>query len=124
MNELGGKARLGTQIFEQRRYHIDVLIFVERGAGSRIWDVDGNEYIDYLLAYGPLILGHAHPVIVDAVQRQLSRGSVYGAPHRLEAEVAELLAEIYPSIDMVRYSSAGTEAVSVLSVNAEREPAR
>jgi glutamate-1-semialdehyde 2,1-aminomutase len=86
-------------------------ILVEHGAGSHIWDVDGNEYIDYLLAYGPLILGHAHPAIVDAVQRQLSRGSVYGAPHRLEAEVAELLAEIYPGIEMVRFSSAGTEAV-------------
>jgi glutamate-1-semialdehyde 2,1-aminomutase len=86
-------------------------IFVERGAGSRIWDVDGNEYIDYLLAYGPLILGHAHPVLVEAVQRQLSVGSVYGIPNRLELEVGELLAEIYPSIEMVRYSSSGTEAV-------------
>ncbi|HLY48665.1 MAG TPA: aspartate aminotransferase family protein [Solirubrobacteraceae bacterium] len=86
-------------------------IFVARGAGSRIWDVDGNEYIDYLLAYGPLILGHAHPEIVTAVQRQLSLGSVYGIPHRLESEVGELLAEVYPSIEMVRYSSSGTEAV-------------
>jgi glutamate-1-semialdehyde 2,1-aminomutase len=86
-------------------------IFVTRGAGSRIWDVDDNEYIDYLLAYGPLILGHAHPVLVDAVQRQLSLGSVYGIPHRLELEVGELLAEVYPSIEMVRYSSSGTEAV-------------
>lgn len=86
-------------------------IFVSRGAGSRIWDIDGNEYIDYLLAYGPLILGHAHPVLVAAVQRQLSLGSVYGIPHRLELEVGELLAEVYPSIEMVRYSSSGTEAV-------------
>jgi len=86
-------------------------IFVGRGAGSRIWDVDGNEYIDYLLAYGPLILGHAHPTLVDAVQRQLSLGSVYGIPHRLEFEVGELLAGLFPSIEMVRYSSSGTEAV-------------
>lgn len=86
-------------------------IFITKGSGSRIWDVDGNEYIDYLLAYGPLILGHAHPVLVEAVQKQLSRGSVYGIPHRLELEVGELLAEIYPSIEMVRYSSSGTEAV-------------
>jgi glutamate-1-semialdehyde 2,1-aminomutase len=86
-------------------------IFVSRGSGSRIWDVDGNEYIDYLLAYGPLILGHAHPVLIEAVERQLRNGSVYGIPHRLELEVGELLAEVYPSIEMVRYSSSGTEAV-------------
>ena len=86
-------------------------IFVERGEGSRIWDVDGNEYIDYLLGYGPLILGHAHPVLVEAVRRQLNLGSMYGIPHRLEFEVAELLAEIFPGIEMVRYSSSGTEAV-------------
>lgn len=86
-------------------------IFVTHGSGSRIWDVDGNEYIDYLLAYGPLVLGHAHPLVVEAVQRQLTRGSAYGIPHRLELEVAELLVELFPSIDMVRFSSAGTEAV-------------
>lgn len=86
-------------------------IFIVRGSGSHIWDVDGNEYIDYLLAYGPLLLGHAHPSIVEAVQRQLSLGSVYGIPHRLELEVGELLADLFPSIDMIRFSSAGTEAV-------------
>jgi glutamate-1-semialdehyde 2,1-aminomutase len=86
-------------------------IFVTHGSGSRVWDVDGNEYIDYLLAYGPLVLGHAHPVLIDAVQRQLSLGSAYGIPHRLEVEVGELLADLFPSIDMVRFSSAGTEAV-------------
>ena len=86
-------------------------IFIARGSGSHIWDVDGNEYIDYLLAYGPLLLGHAHPAIVEAVQRQLSIGSAYGIPHRLELEVGELLADLFPSIEMVRFSSAGTEAV-------------
>jgi glutamate-1-semialdehyde 2,1-aminomutase len=86
-------------------------IFIVRGSGSHIWDADGNEYIDYLLAYGPLLLGHAHPAIVEAVQRQLSQGSAYGIPHRLELEVGELLADLFPSIDMIRFSSAGTEAV-------------
>jgi glutamate-1-semialdehyde 2,1-aminomutase len=86
-------------------------IFITHGAGSRIWDVDGNEYIDYLLAYGPLVLGHAHPRIVEAAGRQLARGSVYGIPHRLELEVGELLADLFPSVEMVRFSSSGTEAV-------------
>jgi glutamate-1-semialdehyde 2,1-aminomutase len=86
-------------------------IFITHGSGSHIWDVDGNEYVDYLLGYGPLLLGHAHPTLIDAVQRQLSRGSVYGIPHRLEVEVGELLADLFPSIEMVRFGSAGTEAV-------------
>jgi glutamate-1-semialdehyde 2,1-aminomutase len=86
-------------------------IFVTHGDGSRIWDVDGNEYIDYLLAYGPLVLGHAHPALVAAVGRQLSEGSAFGIPHRLELEVGELLADLIPSIEMVRFSQAGTEAV-------------
>jgi glutamate-1-semialdehyde 2,1-aminomutase len=86
-------------------------IFVTRGAGSRIWDVDENEYIDYLLGYGPLVLGHAHPALLEAVRGQLASGSTFGIPHRLELEVAELLAHLYPSIEMVRFSSAGTEAV-------------
>ena len=86
-------------------------IFVSRGSGSRIWDVDGNEYIDYLLGYGPLVLGHSHPVLMEAVREQLTAGSTFGIPHRLEAEVAELLGDLYPGIEMVRFSSAGTEAV-------------
>jgi glutamate-1-semialdehyde 2,1-aminomutase len=86
-------------------------IFVSHGLGSHIWDVDGNQYVDYLLAYGPLVLGHAHPALIAAVQRQLGLGSAFGIPHRLEVEVGELLADLIPSIDMVRFSSAGTEAV-------------
>ncbi len=86
-------------------------IYVTHGAGSRVFDVDGNEYIDYLLAYGPLVLGHAHPALTAAVARQLDKGSVFGIPHPLEAEVGELLAALFPSIEMVRYSQSGTEAV-------------
>jgi len=86
-------------------------IFVTHGEGSRIWDVDGNEYIDYLLGYGPLVLGHAHPALIEAVQRQLGLGSTFGIPHRLELEVSELLADLYPGIEMIRFGQAGTEAV-------------
>jgi glutamate-1-semialdehyde 2,1-aminomutase len=86
-------------------------IFVERGEGSRIWDVDGNEYIDYLLAYGPLVLGHANPRWVAAVAAQMKRGSVFGASHRLEIEAAEQLIDLMPSYEMVRFQQSGTEAV-------------
>lgn len=86
-------------------------IYVTHGAGSRIWDVDGNEYIDYLLAYGPLVLGHAHPALVEAVRAQLGAGSAFGIPHRLELEVGELLADLIPSVEMVRFGQTGTEAV-------------
>jgi glutamate-1-semialdehyde 2,1-aminomutase len=86
-------------------------IFVERGEGSRIWDVDGNQYIDYLLAYGPLVLGHANPQLAAAVAAQMKRGSVFGAPHKLEIEAAEQLIDLIPSFEMVRFQQSGTEAV-------------
>lgn len=86
-------------------------IFFSHGSGSRLVDVDGNEYVDYLLGYGPLVLGHAHPAIVEAVSAQLRRGSIYGAGHVLETRVASRLAELFPSIDMVRFGQSGTEAV-------------
>ena len=57
---------------------------IDHGRGSRMWDVDGNEYVDYLLGYGPLVLGHAHPRLVEAISRQAARGSIYGAGHALE----------------------------------------
>ena len=86
-------------------------IFIDRGEGAYLFDVDGNRYIDYLLGYGPLVLGHAHPAIVAAVTRQLRRGSMYGASHPLEPQVAGALVELMPGIEMIRFSSAGTEAV-------------
>jgi glutamate-1-semialdehyde 2,1-aminomutase len=86
-------------------------IFISHGKGSRIWDVDGNEYIDYLLAYGPLVLGHAHDELVTAVAHQIERGSVYGASHPLELEVAERLVGLIPSLELVRFGQSGTEAV-------------
>jgi len=84
--------------------------FVERAAGSRIWDADGNEYIDYVLSWGPLILGHAHPAVVAAVRDAAGRGTSYGAPTAGEVELAELVREFFPSMERLRFVSSGTEA--------------
>jgi glutamate-1-semialdehyde 2,1-aminomutase len=84
--------------------------FTERAKGSRIFDVDGKEYIDYCLGYGPLILGHAHPKIVEAVKTQLENGSLYGTPTEQEVELAELICKVVPSAEMVRLVSTGGEA--------------
>ena len=74
-------------------------IFIARGAGPRMWDVDGNEYVDYLLGYGPLVLGHAHPRLVEALTRQARLGTIYGAGHPLELAVAEWLTALVPSME-------------------------
>ncbi len=84
--------------------------FIERGAGACVWDADGNRYIDYVLSWGPLTLGHAHPQVVDALQDAAARGTSYGAPTRLETELAELVISLVPSIDMIRFVNSGTEA--------------
>lgn len=78
--------------------------------GSRLYDADGNEYIDYLGAFGPLILGHAHPQVVAAVQEAAGRGAAYGLTNELEVELARLVCEAVPSVEMVRFVSSGTEA--------------
>ena len=80
------------------------------GRGPRVHDVDGNEYIDYLLSWGPLILGHAHPSVVEALRRAAERGTSFGAPTELEAELARLVVEAVPSIELVRFVNSGTEA--------------
>ncbi len=84
--------------------------FISRGKGSAIWDVDGNRYIDYLASWGPLIAGHAHPGVVAAIQDAATRGTSYGAPTEAELELAELVKQAFPSIDLVRFVSSGTEA--------------
>ncbi len=81
-----------------------------RGEGCRLYDVDGNSYIDYCLAYGPLILGHTYPKVVERVREQLSEGSVYGTPTELEMELAQEVVESVPSAEMVRFVNTGTEA--------------
>ena len=87
----------------------DPLVFAY-GRGPRLYDVDGNEYIDYVLSWGPLILGHAHPSIIEILQRAAERGTSFGAPTELEAELARLVVEAVPSIEMVRFVNSGTEA--------------
>ncbi|MFW9875713.1 MAG: glutamate-1-semialdehyde 2,1-aminomutase [Candidatus Thorarchaeota archaeon] len=84
--------------------------FTKYAEGSKLYDVDNNFYIDYCLAYGPLILGHAHPKIMEAVKGQLSRGVIYGTPTELEIKMAETLSNIYPSMEMTRLVNSGTEA--------------
>jgi glutamate-1-semialdehyde 2,1-aminomutase len=84
--------------------------FIARGKGSSIWDVDGNRYIDYLASWGPLIAGHAHPGVVAAIQDAATRGTSYGAPTESELELADLVKRAFPTIDLVRFVSSGTEA--------------
>jgi glutamate-1-semialdehyde 2,1-aminomutase len=86
-------------------------LFIQRAQGSRIWDVDGNEYIDYVASWGPMILGHAHLQVVEAIQRAAERGTSYGAPTPLEVELASLIAEAVPSVELLRMVNSGTEAV-------------
>ncbi len=85
-------------------------VFVDRARGSRIWDVDGNEYVDYVCSWGPLIAGHAHPAVVEAIRRAAERGTSYGAPTEAEVRLAALVKEAFPSIDLVRFVNSGTEA--------------
>jgi glutamate-1-semialdehyde 2,1-aminomutase len=84
--------------------------FVERAKGSKLYDVDGQAYIDYCMAYGALILGHAHEIVLSAVRAQLDRGTLYGAPTEVEVELAELIQRLYPSMEMLRFVNSGTEA--------------
>jgi glutamate-1-semialdehyde 2,1-aminomutase len=85
-------------------------LFMERGEGSRIFDADGNSYIDYVMSYGPLVLGHAHPDVIEGIERTARKGTTFGAPTRLEVELAELVCEAVPSIEVVRMTNSGTEA--------------
>ena len=85
-------------------------LFIKRGLGSRVWDEDGNELIDYVGSWGPLLLGHAHPEVVEALAAALPRGLSFGAPTEGEVELAGLITDALPSVDMVRLVSSGTEA--------------
>jgi glutamate-1-semialdehyde 2,1-aminomutase len=85
-------------------------LFIEKAKGSKIYDVDGNSYIDYVLSWGPMILGHAHPAVVKALKNAVMKGTSFGAPTALEIELAELVLKVYPSMDKVRMVNSGTEA--------------
>lgn len=86
-------------------------LFIDRAAGARITDADGNEFIDYVASWGPMILGHAHPKIVEAISRYATRGTSYGAPTQLEITLAEKVIAAVPSMKIVRMVNSGTEAV-------------
>jgi glutamate-1-semialdehyde 2,1-aminomutase len=85
-------------------------LFIKKGCGSKIYDADGNEFIDYVCSWGPLILGHAHPRVVEAVCRAAEGGTSYGAPTELETRLAKMICEAMPSIEKIRFVSSGTEA--------------
>jgi glutamate-1-semialdehyde 2,1-aminomutase len=85
-------------------------LFIERGEGPYLYDVDGNRYIDYVLSWGPLITGHAHPAVVAAIQQAAVKGTSYGAPSPLELELAKSIMEFMPSLEMIRFVNSGTEA--------------
>ncbi|MFZ7111395.1 MAG: glutamate-1-semialdehyde 2,1-aminomutase [Desulfatiglandales bacterium] len=84
--------------------------FIARAEGCHLWDEDGNRYIDYVCSWGPMILGHGHPQVIEALRKRLSMGTSYGAPTALEVEMAEIIVEMVPSIEMVRMVNSGTEA--------------
>ncbi len=85
-------------------------VFMRRGEGTRIFDVDGNSYVDYVMSYGPLVLGHAYPSVVEALEKVVRDGTTFGAPTELEVELAELVCDVVPSMEMVRMTNSGTEA--------------
>jgi glutamate-1-semialdehyde 2,1-aminomutase len=84
--------------------------FIARGQGSRLWDADGNEFIDYICSWGPLLLGHRHPAVIEAIEMALEIGTSFGAPTEREIELAELIRSLVPSVEMVRLVNSGTEA--------------
>ncbi|MFD2924134.1 aspartate aminotransferase family protein [Halobacillus naozhouensis] len=87
-------------------------VIMDKGAGAQLYDIDGNQYVDYLLSYGALMLGHGHPAITNAIQSQMeANGTVlFGTPHRLEVEMGRKIMQHYPSMEKVRYTNSGTEA--------------
>ncbi|HXG71663.1 MAG TPA: glutamate-1-semialdehyde 2,1-aminomutase [Gemmatimonadaceae bacterium] len=85
-------------------------VVAERGEGARIWDVDGREYIDFVLSWGPLVLGHAPPIVLDALERTMASGTSFGMPTLLEVELAEKIRARMPHVEMLRFVSSGTEA--------------
>jgi glutamate-1-semialdehyde 2,1-aminomutase len=109
--ERSQKVLAGGVSSDVRRSELPHPLFFRSGKGSRIYDIDGNEYIDYVLGQGPLLLGHSPRPVLDAVHRQLEQGLVYAAQHEAETELAELLTEVIPCAERVRFNSTGSEAV-------------
>src|SRR5258707_2377122 len=106
------KKRLAGGVSSNVRYaSTPVPLFFERGEGARLYDVDGNIHIDYVLGNGPAILGHAPKPVIDAVARSLTQGQVYAAQHPRETELAARLTRLLPGAEVVRFATSGTEAV-------------
>jgi glutamate-1-semialdehyde 2,1-aminomutase len=105
-------ARVPGGVTSNVRYFPPHPIFMERASGARMWDVDGREYLDYCLAFGPLVAGHGHPHVQDAIARELARAgtTIFGTPTTLELAMAERLARLLPSAEMVRFTNSGTES--------------
>jgi glutamate-1-semialdehyde 2,1-aminomutase len=101
---------LPSGITHDARYLDPYSIHVAKAAGPRKWDVDGNEYVDYFGGHGAMLLGHSHPAVVEAVKRQIELGTHYGSSHELEVRWAELVCELIPSAEKVRFTASGTEA--------------
>src|SRR5450631_125867 len=99
----GGTTRTAT-------YFDPYPLYIDRGEGCRIWDADGTERIDMLGNYTAMILGHAHPKVVEAISKQAARGTAFAAANRIEIELASLLCERVPSLELVRFCNSGTEA--------------
>src|SRR5207253_5875359 len=87
-------------------------IYLQRGKGAHVWDVDGNEYVDYPMALGPVLLGYAEPVVDDAIRLQLQDGITFTLMHPLEVEVAERIVALCPGVEAVRFAKSGSDAVS------------
>ncbi|MBI3610272.1 MAG: glutamate-1-semialdehyde 2,1-aminomutase [Nitrospirae bacterium] len=85
-------------------------LFISKAKGSKIWDADGNAYLDYVLSWGPMILGHAHPQVIRAIKAAATKGTSYGAPTELEVQLAGLIQKAFPSMELIRMVSSGTEA--------------
>jgi glutamate-1-semialdehyde 2,1-aminomutase len=102
---------VGSQVQSFSRPH---PLYMTHGAGSRLYDLDGNEFIDYLLNYGPLILGHCPKVLHDSIRSQLDQGTAFGEPHPLQVEAARLLVEAVPSFEVVNFNNTGSEAVQAV----------
>ena len=102
--------RLPSGVTHDARYQRPFPIYVDRAAGSHKWDVDGHQLIDYVMGHGSLLLGHNHPVVLEAAAAQLQKGTHYGASHEAEVRWAEVVCELVPSAEMVRFTSSGTEA--------------
>ena len=101
---------LAGKVGHDLRHFEPLPLYIERGSGGRKWDVDGNEYVDFLMGNGALLLGHAPPEVVEAISQTVGRGTHFGSDHRLHIEWAELVQELVPSAERVRFVNSGTEA--------------